>query len=69
MSDWQNRCGHCGRFVAYMAPGSAWEACGEFGEEQRFVCARCVSLPGFRLQASNGSSDPRWCGIYGEATP
>lgn len=62
------RCHDCGRFVNPTAPGTAWENCGEFGEETRYICKRCVSKPGFKLQASNGSSDPRWCGIV-EATP
>lgn len=61
--DWLPRCKSCGRYVNTSKPGVAWEACGEFGEETRYVCQRCTSEPGFRLMASNGSNDPRWCHI------
>lgn len=58
------RCSDCNRFVKWRDPGSGWEACGEFGEETRYICKACVAKPGSKLQASNGSTDPRWCGIY-----
>ena len=57
------RCHECGKFMLPHREGTAWEACGEYGEETRYVCAPCVSKPGFRLQAGNGLNDPRWCGI------
>lgn len=56
------RCHDCKRFMR-VEPGSAWEACGEFGEETRHICKSCASRPDYRPQASNGSRDPRWCGF------
>lgn len=59
---YRHKCSDCGRFVS-LARRHGWEACGEFGEETRYVCATCLDK-GVKLQAGNGSSDPRWCGVH-----
>lgn len=58
----RERCASCGAFMNTSHPGTAWAACGEFGEETEYTCHRCTALPTFRLIAGNGTSDPRWCG-------
>jgi len=55
------RCNTCGKFMM-PKPGDGWECHGEFGEEVEYVCAGCISR-GTKLQAGNGTSDPRWCGV------
>jgi hypothetical protein len=62
-------CYGCKRFMNPSKPGSVWEACGEYGEDTRWVCATCASAPDFVPQASNGSSDPRWCGRVKKPKP
>ena len=58
----RERCASCGAFMNTSHPGTAWAACGEFGEETEYTCHRCTARPTFRLIAGNGTSDPRWCG-------
>jgi hypothetical protein len=55
------RCNNCRRFMSPKA-GDGWEAHGEFGEDIEYVCSGCIS-GGAKLQAGNGSTDPRWCGV------
>jgi len=50
----------CGRLIATDRPGTAWYACGEYGEDVRYICPRCTALPGFVLRAGNGSTDSQW---------
>ena len=60
------RCDHCRRFMR-VESGVAWEACGEFGQDIRYVCKACIAAtPNFVPQASNGSRDARWCGFVTE---
>lgn len=63
MIDFVNHCAECGRYVSSSAPGVAWWADGEFGEDRKYACAPCVARPSFQLIAGNGSREPRWCGI------
>lgn len=55
------RCNNCQRFMMPQ-PGDGWEAHGEFGEEIEYVCGKCIA-GGAKLQAGNGSTNARWCGV------
>ena len=62
----RHACYHCGQFLPWaLRPGTAWEACGEFGEDVRYVCPKCAGAPDFILQAGNGRRDA-YCGFITE---